>query len=69
MTKSIRILRSFGALLLLGWAAAGCSSGTCPLKGLKYGPSTYDNEGTRAAVVRIADTNYPSLLPKAADKR
>lgn len=74
MTKSMRFLRSLGAVLLLGWAAAGCSSGTCPLgtcpvKDLKYGPSTYDNEGTRAAVVTITDTNYPSLFPKSAGKR
>lgn len=74
MTPSMRFLRSVGAVLLLAWAATGCSTGTCPLgtcpvKDLKYGPSTYDNEGTRAAVVTITDTNYPSLFRKAAIKR
>lgn len=74
MTKSMRFLRIVGAVSLLGWAAAGCSAGkcplgTCPVKDLKYGPSTYDNEGTRAAVVKITDTNYPSLFPKASGKR
>lgn len=56
----IRLVLGMLALTALSLLAAGCSS--CPLSSCTYGPSYYDTEGVKAAVVRINDTNYPALL-------
>lgn len=56
----IRLVLGTLALTVLSLLATGCSS--CPVLSGKYGPSYYDTEGVKTAVVRISDTNYPALL-------
>jgi hypothetical protein len=57
----MKLLRFAGALWLgaLAGLLTGCSSWNLPTS---YGPSYYDPDGPKAAIVSISDTNYPALL-------